>query len=73
MAPESITEQKFSFKSDVWSFGVVMWEIFTLGETPYGNRQWKNSGDTRIDLHEFIILLKFGKRLERPEIAPTEL
>ncbi|UXI16815.1 ataxin-10-like [Sarcoptes scabiei] len=36
MAPESITESKFSKASDVWSFGVVLWELLT-GQIPYRN------------------------------------
>lgn len=40
-APECISQQKFSEKSDVWAFGVVMIEIYTRGETPY--RGWINS------------------------------
>ncbi|XP_043489619.1 vascular endothelial growth factor receptor 1 isoform X2 [Polistes fuscatus] len=35
MAIESIRDRVFSTQSDIWSFGIVLWEFFTLAETPY--------------------------------------
>uniref|UniRef100_V5G1V4 Platelet-derived growth factor receptor alpha n=1 Tax=Anoplophora glabripennis TaxID=217634 RepID=V5G1V4_ANOGL len=63
MAIESIEEKSWDNKSDVWSFGVVLWEIGTLGAFPYEHT------------HDFFVLpeLKKGKRLERPKICTDEL
>ncbi|XP_019700807.1 platelet-derived growth factor receptor alpha [Harpegnathos saltator] len=39
MSPEAVRDYTFSSKSDVWSFGIVLWEIGTLGSFPYPNIQ----------------------------------
>ena len=46
-APEAIAFRKFTSASDVWSFGIVMWEVMSYGERPYWT--WSNQvglGDT---------------------------
>ncbi|CAK5124528.1 unnamed protein product [Meloidogyne enterolobii] len=63
LSPEVITQGLFTSKSDVWAFGVLLWEIITLGEQPYSNRQ--NT--------EVLNLLSNGICLERPLECPEEL
>ncbi|XP_069749898.1 tyrosine-protein kinase BTK isoform X2 [Narcine bancroftii] len=57
--PEVLNFSRFSSKSDVWAFGVLMWEIFSLGKTPY--ERFSNA-----DVVEHIIQ---GRRLYRPQQA----
>ncbi|KAK6493846.1 tyrosine-protein kinase TXK-like isoform X1 [Huso huso] len=57
--PEVFHYNKYSSKSDVWSFGVLMWEIFTEGRTPFENKS--NS--------EVVDEITRGHRLYRPHLA----
>ncbi|XP_043233883.1 vascular endothelial growth factor receptor 1-like isoform X2 [Amphibalanus amphitrite] len=61
MAIESIQESIFSTQSDVWAFGVVMWEFFSLGASPYPGMEY--------DVN-FVRRLRDGYRMERPKFAP---
>ena len=35
MSPESILYGKFTVETDVWAFGILLWEVFTFGQQPY--------------------------------------
>lgn len=63
MAYESMTEKIFSQGSDVWSYGVALWEFMAGGAIPYG--ELKN-----VDVLDSV---KKGLRLEKPAACPTEL
>jgi serine/threonine protein kinase len=62
-APECYLKRQFSSASDVWSFGIVLYELFTLGETPYKGMTNK----------EVIEKVSEGFRLEKPEKCPIEV
>ncbi|KFB42825.1 Vascular endothelial growth factor receptor 1 [Anopheles sinensis] len=64
MALESIFELVFSVKTDVWSYGVLLWELFSLGATPY---------PTYTVDEEFLNKLRDGYRMDRPEYASKEI
>lgn len=59
-APEVMNKREYTTKSDVWSFGVVLWEMFSRGETPYTNLTNKQTIDK----------IERGERLEKPDECP---
>ncbi|XP_015921309.1 tyrosine-protein kinase HTK16 isoform X2 [Parasteatoda tepidariorum] len=62
-APESINYGTFSHASDMWSYGITLWEIITLGEPPYGDMTGT----------EVIQLIEANNRLEIPESCPVSI
>ncbi|XP_057702859.1 macrophage-stimulating protein receptor isoform X2 [Corythoichthys intestinalis] len=63
MAIESLQTQKFTTKSDVWSYGVLMWELMTRGASPY----------PEVDPYDITHYLLRGRRLPQPQYCPDRL
>ncbi|XP_049503978.1 platelet-derived growth factor receptor beta isoform X1 [Panthera uncia] len=64
MAPESIFNSLYTTLSDVWSFGILLWEIFTLGGTPYPELPMNE---------QFYNAIKRGYRMAQPAHASDEI
>uniref|UniRef100_A0A8C0HAY5 receptor protein-tyrosine kinase n=1 Tax=Chelonoidis abingdonii TaxID=106734 RepID=A0A8C0HAY5_CHEAB len=62
-APEAISYRKFTSASDVWSYGIVMWEVMSYGERPY----WELSN------HEVMKAINEGFRLPAPMECPSAI
>ena len=61
--PEVLNYTRFSSKSDVWAYGVLMWEVFTCGKMPYG----------RLKNTEVVERVQRGIILERPKACFKEV
>uniref|UniRef100_A0A4W4G4Z1 non-specific protein-tyrosine kinase n=1 Tax=Electrophorus electricus TaxID=8005 RepID=A0A4W4G4Z1_ELEEL len=61
--PEVLLYCKFSSKSDIWAFGVLMWEVYTLGRMPY----------ERLNNTEIVDKVSTGYRLYRPQMANDKI
>uniref|UniRef100_A0A671Y1R4 Tyrosine-protein kinase SYK n=1 Tax=Sparus aurata TaxID=8175 RepID=A0A671Y1R4_SPAAU len=62
-APECINYFKFSSKSDVWSFGVLMWEAYSYGQKPYKGMKG----------NDVMQMIESGKRMDTPVNCPIEM
>jgi FMS-like tyrosine kinase 1 len=63
MAPETLFDRKVYQNSDIWSFGVLMWEVFTLGGNPYPS----------VQVEKLFEYLKEGNRMSKPMYADDEM
>lgn len=63
MAPESLRDGTFTSKSDVWSYGVVIWEMATLAAQPYPG----------LSNEEVLHYVTDGRILDKPEGCPDRL
>ena len=63
LALESIQYRRFTYKTDVWSYGVTLWEMFNYGQKPYENVRAKDIPD----------LLEKGERLPQPGICTIDV
>ncbi|CAH0390640.1 unnamed protein product [Bemisia tabaci] len=63
LALESLVNKQFSTASDVWAFGVLLWELTTLAQQPYAE----------VDAFEMADYLRDGYRLAQPINCPDEL
>ncbi|KFU92992.1 Macrophage colony-stimulating factor 1 receptor, partial [Chaetura pelagica] len=64
MAPESIFDCIYTVQSDVWSYGILLWEIFSLGKSPYPGMVVNS---------KFYSMVKQGYQMARPDFAPLEM
>ncbi|KAM4038801.1 macrophage colony-stimulating factor 1 receptor [Anomaloglossus baeobatrachus] len=64
MAPESIFDCIYTVQSDVWSYGILLWEIFSLGRSPYPGV---------IVNRKFYKMIKDGCKMDCPDYAPPDL
>ncbi|KAJ8025574.1 Fibroblast growth factor receptor [Holothuria leucospilota] len=63
MAPEALFDRVFTMYSDVWAYGILLWEIMTLGGTPYPS----------VPVEQMFEFLRLGKRLDKPQNCSLEI
>ena len=59
MAPEALTYNRISKKSDIWSYGILLWEIWSHGCSPYPS----------VPVEQILKKLQVGYRMEKPDLC----
>ncbi|XP_022100836.1 tyrosine-protein kinase CSK-like [Acanthaster planci] len=62
-APEAVREKKYSTKSDVWSYGILLWELYSFGRVPY----------PRVPADNVILFVEEGNRMQPPDDCPENI
>ena len=63
LAPEALLRGHYTSQSDVWAFGVLLWEIMTMGANPYPS----------VPMENLYNLLRGGHRMECPDKCPSQI
>uniref|UniRef100_A0A914UVU5 Protein kinase domain-containing protein n=1 Tax=Plectus sambesii TaxID=2011161 RepID=A0A914UVU5_9BILA len=68
-APEVFVDKNVPIESDLYTFGILLWELFTLGGTPHEQFTLVK----KVEEEEVNVVAKKGKRMQKPPFAPTEM
>ena len=63
MAPEAVHHRLYTSQSDIWSYGILLWEIMTLGESPFKD----------VHFEQFMEDLRTGHHPDQPPYCPNKV
>jgi len=66
LAPETLKENTFTKATDIWSYGITLWEMFSFAKTPYAEFVFMR-------LNSILSILQEGQRLSKPLMANDQL